>query len=373
MATQGSTALEEEVRADKESSERVQEGPPRWLRGLASWSWRLVAAGALLYILGVVGARLWVAILPVLLGALLASLLSPVAIQLRRIYLPRPVAAALAVLLGISVLVGTGLVIGFGIAREMDQFTTSVEDGYRQVVIWTAQTAGVSADEVRSFIDTHIETLQSSAGSMAKQVVSRVPRVIQGLTVLGLTVIFTWFFVWDGDRQFEGSVALLPERRRRHARAMGGRVWKTVGAYMRGMLVVAGADAVLLGLGLWAIGIPLVMPLMMLMFVSAFVPLVGPVLTGGVACLVALSAGGGTQAGLVILVSIAVQQVEGNLLQPFVMQRAVQLHPALVLFAITAGGVLGGIVGVFLAVPATASLASALGYLRDSSNDCFAS
>jgi predicted PurR-regulated permease PerM len=338
---------------------------PKWLRIGGAWGWRFVATSAAVSIVLYACTFLWMAVLPVLLGGVLATLLEPVARFLRRLSVPRVLAGALSVLLSIVFVVGAGFVFGFGVAEEFSRLSEAMEGGYRQAVHWSAEVAGVSRETVRGWIDHSVGELQSYAGNIAKQVVTGVRGVAQGIAVVAVTLVFTWFFTWDGDKQFEHVVKLLPRNQRPHARELGERIWTTVGGYMRGMVIIAAADAALLGLGLWIIGLPLILPLMLLMFTGAFIPFVGPVVTGVMACLVAFGNGGITTVGFVVLVVVAVQQIEGNLLHPFIMGRAVQLHPAVILFAITAGGVLAGVVGVFLAIPMAASLACIFGYIRE--------
>lgn len=338
---------------------------PRWLAVGGAWGWRFLVLALSLYVLLWVGSHLRMAVLPVVLGILLATLLEPLARGMRRIHLPRALAGALSVLLGLGVLAGLVALFVFGLAGELTQFSQTLEKGYRQLVEWAATMAGVSQGAVRTWVDGHLQELQSYAGSIAERVISSVVTLFQTLAIILVMLVFTWFFTWDGDEQFEGAVRILPERYRDHARELGRRVWQTVGAYMRGMFVIATADALLLGLGLWILDVPLVLPLMLLTFLGAFVPFVGPILAGGVAALIGLAHGGLLTAGLVAVAAVVVQQIEGNLLHPFVMGRAVELHPSLILFSVTAGGVLAGVAGVFLAVPVAASLSTVLSYARE--------
>ncbi len=173
-----------------------------------------------------------------------------------------------------------------------------------------------------------------------------------------LTVIVLFFFVKDGEQIAGWLLHLVPRERRETVRRGAGRGWGTLTAYMRGIVVVATADAVSVGLGLLLIGVPLVLPLMLLTFFGAFIPIVGAFAAGLVAVLVALVSGGLTDALLVLAMFIAVQQLEGNFLQPLVMGRAVHLHPLVVLLALTAGATVAGIAGAFLAVPLAAVVAA---------------
>lgn len=338
---------------------------PRWLAAGGAWGWRIVAMAAALYAAGYVFSFLRAAVLPVLLGFLLTTLLVPIARLLRRVKAPRALAAALSILIGLALLAGSMTVVGFAVAGEADQLSSSLETGYRQMIKWVADLVGVPSSDVIAWIDSHLSQLRASADSYARAAANQAKNALRIVTILALALVFAWFFTWDGDRQFQYLVRVLPVHQRVHAEEVGRRIWETVGGYMRGMLLIAAADALLLGLGLWIIGMPLVLPLMLLVFVGAFVPFLGPLVAGLAATLIGLASGGLSQAALAVVVAVAVQQIEGNFLQPFIMSQAVKLHPSVILFAMTAGAILGGIAGIFLAVPVTASLIVTLGYFRE--------
>jgi predicted PurR-regulated permease PerM len=333
---------------------------PRWLAVVSAWSLPIVVAAAAVYLLGNVLHFFWLAILPVILAVLVATLLAPVSRRLRKWGLPRVLAGFVTLLLGLGLLGGMVALFFFGISGELSAVGQSVKQGYRELVGFAANTAGAPKDSVRDFADQQMKSIQDSAGGLSKALVSQVFGFFETVTLAIVALAFTWFFVWDGDRLFSGFVGFFPARHQEPMRELGDRIWDSVGAYMRGMFVIALADALLFGLGLWIIGQPLIFPLMLLTFLGAMVPFVGPTVAGTVAGLIGLAHGGITQGGLVLLVTLIVQQIEGNLLQPFVFGRAVHLHPALVLFSITAGAVALGIVGIFLAVPVAASLTTLL-------------
>jgi putative heme transporter len=144
---------------------------------------------------------------------------------------------------------------------------------------------------------------------------------------------------------------------------VGDRVWYTLGAYFRGQLIVAAVDAFFIGLGLFLLGVPLALPLALLVFFGGLFPVVGAFTAGALAVLVALADQGLIVALLVLALNVAVQQAEGNLLEPLIVGRATKLHPLAVLVALTAGAVTFGILGAFLAVPVVASLNAGLGFL----------
>lgn len=315
--------------------------------------------------MGYVLSFLHAAVLPVLLGILLATLLMPMVALLRRAKVPRVLAAGLSILLGLVLLGGLMTAVGFAVAGETKQLSSSLEEGYREAVKWIAELVGVPRSEVIAWVDSHLSELRASAGSYTQAVANQAKNAVQIAMILALSVVFAWFFTWDGDKQFSYLVRVLPEHQRVHAREVGRRIWETVGGYMRGMLIIAAADSLLLGLGLLIIGMPLILPLMVLMFLGALVPFLGPLVAGVSAALIGLADGGLSQATLAVVVAVAVQMIEGNILQPFIMGQAVKLHPSVVLFVVTAGGYLAGVPGIFFAVPLMASLLETLSYFRE--------
>ena len=178
-------------------------------------------------------------------------------------------------------------------------------------------------------------------------------------------MVLVFFFIRDGAQIWGWVVDLFPSRVRPDAHAVGRRSWSALSGYVRGMALVALVDAVLIGLALAIIGVPLVVPLMALTFFGAFVPLVGAFVAGLVAALVALVSRGLVAALLVTGAIVVIQQLEGDLIYPQVVGRSVNLHPVAVLLAVAAGAVLGGIAGAVLAVPAAAVLWATVVQLRE--------
>jgi predicted PurR-regulated permease PerM len=184
-----------------------------------------------------------------------------------------------------------------------------------------------------------------------------------------LVLVMLFFFLKDGPRLFDWAVRQLEERRRKTARELGAVVWRQLGAFARGQTFIAAFDAVATAIALVVIGVPLVLPLTLLTFLGGFIPLVGPVVAAIFAGLVALADGGVAPMLWVIAAEIAIQQAEGNLLEPLVLGRVLRLHPLVVLLAVVTGGVVGGIAGAFVAAPIAASAAAAGSFLRSRARD----
>jgi predicted PurR-regulated permease PerM len=218
--------------------------------------------------------------------------------------------------------------------------------------------------QVNRSIDRAIEHAQGSTGGMVAGVLNGALIVTQWLAGFLLTLFLTFFFVKDGPVIWGWCVRLFGPTRRRHVHEMGVRSWRVLTAYMQGAAMVATIDAVLIGIVLVAVGVPLALPLVSLTFIAAFFPIVGAFVAGAAAVLVALVANGIGPALIVLAGIVVVQQLEGNVFYPVVVGRRLRLHPVVMLAALTAGGVLAGIAGAFLAVPVAAVAGAIIEYAR---------
>lgn len=327
----------------------------------------VVLAAAGLTIAGFVVIQLWLVVLPVLLALLLATLLVGPADFLRSRGIPSAGAALLVMLAGLGVLVGVLVSIVPAIVAEFDDVERSAREGLNEALRWLSQgPLGVEREQVTRAVDRALDEA-SGAGNITGSVLSGAALVVEVVAGLLLMLVVLFFFVHDGRRIWAWVVELLPLAHRDDADAIGRRMWATACGYVRGVAVIALVDAVLIAIALVVIGVPLVLPLAVLTFLGAFVPLVGAVLAGAVAALVALVSEGAVAAILVVVVITVIQQLEGDLLYPVVVGRSIALHPIAILLALTAGTVLAGLAGALLAVPVTAMAWDALDYLRSRS------
>lgn len=313
----------------------------------------LLLLAAALALTGWVLIRLRLVVLPCLLALAGATVLWPLTDRLRaRGWRPAP--AAFAVLLGAAVVsVGIVTAITPGFADELDDVGVSVREGIGQAVGWlTDGPLDLSRAEVEDAVDDAAAQVRGQGGSLAQGVLSGALVVGEVVAGLLLAVVVLFFLLKDGPAIRSFLLARVPDEHRQRASRAAGAAWSTLGSYLRGIAVVGVVDSLLIGLALWLLGVPLVLPLMVLTFAGAFVPLVGAVTAGGVAALVALVAQGPLVALAVVVVIIVIQQVEGDVLYPLVVGRAIDLHALVVLLVLTAGAVTGGIVGALIAVPA---------------------
>jgi predicted PurR-regulated permease PerM len=250
------------------------------------------------------------------------------------------------------------------VVSQLADLGSNIEAGTRKVAR-LLQPLGVTAAEVDRTIDRGIDDLESSRGEIAGGVLSGAVMVTQWAAAALLSLVLTFFFVKDGARLWSWVVSFFGEDKRPFIGEVGARAWTVLSAYVRGVIFVALVDAVLIGLALVVFGVPLAVPLIVLTFVAAFFPIIGAVLAGVAAILVALVANGLPTALAIAVVIVAVQQIEGNVLYPLVVGRRLSLHPVAVLLALTAGGILGGVAGAFLAVPLAAVAAAVLEFRRE--------
>lgn len=340
---------------------------------VALWVLRVLAIVLGLVLVFLVLRELWVIVLPVVLALILSTVLWPGVRLLRRV-MPAALAAAVTLLAFLGVIVG---VFWFLIPRVVEQasgLADQVTGGIEQVQQFVRDVTqngifGLGADEVSMYLDQGLQRLQSNAqqiaGSVGSGLVTGLTSVGSALLTLLLVLVLAFFFTKDGPKflpwlhQWSGSGVAG------HVDELLSRVWRTLGGYIYSQAAVALVDSVFIGLGLWLLGVPFAFPLAVLVFFAAFIPIVGAVATGALAVLVALFANGPLNALFVLLLVLAVQQIEGNVLQPILVGKTLALHPAVVILAVTAGGTIAGIIGAFLAVPVTAVGTVVLRYVRE--------
>jgi putative heme transporter len=325
---------------------------PRLLVVASEISWRalvvLAAVVAVAYGLMKVG---FVAI-PILIALLLSTLLVPPARWLQARGLPPALATSIVFLGGVVALVAVIAGISAAVASEWDALSDQVSGGADELGQLLADLPlGLSEAEIQKQIDTVDDRVRENSASIRDGVVSGAQAAGQFLAGLAIMLVVLFFFVKDGARMWESICRLFAPERRPALDEMGERSWYVLTAYVRGVVFVALVDAVGIGIGLWIIGVPLVVPLAVLTFLFAFVPIVGAIAAGAAAALVALVSQGAVAALLVVGLVILVQQLESNVLYPWIVGKTVELHPLVVLLAVAIGGVLYGIVGAALAVP----------------------
>lgn len=341
---------------------------PPSVRAAADWSWRVLLIGLALAVLAWLVVQVKVVVIPVAIALLLAVLLGPVVTFLHeRARLPRAAAVALTVVGLVALVVGLLAVAGASLVHGIGDLWSQAAEGLEKVRDWLATgPLHLSDSDVQSWMD-RIKGLFSGSGSSS----SLVTGVLHAGTTVAhvgagtlIALFCTFFFLLDGRGIWAWVVGLLPRGSRERVHQAGRRGLVTLGAYTRTQILVAAVDAVGIGLGAAILQVPLALPLATLVFIGSFIPVVGAVVTGAVAVLVALVAQGPWAALIMLGVVLAVQQIEGHVLQPFLMGHAVSLHPVAVLLAVAAGSFVAGIVGALFAVPLCAVLNTFILYLH---------
>jgi putative heme transporter len=346
-------------------AERPRPEVPPALARLAAWSWRLLvvvaAAGLVLYLL----ILLRVVVIPVILALFLATLLVPLVQRLEVRGWPH-LPAVLTVFAG-AVLALAAIIAGLVplIGNELGTLGDRVDQGIDEIQQFIASRPfGLSEADLNRYLDQARQQLRENSSGITRGAVRGATLVGEVVTGLILTLFLTFFFVKDSERFTRWILDFAGEPRAGHLRELGRRSGTAVSGYLRGQATVGLVDGVFIGIGLAIVGVPLVVPLAFLTFIAAFLPLVGAFLAGALAALVALVTKGFTAALIVVGITVLVQQLEGHLLAPLLLGRAVALHPVVIILALAAGGILGGIVGAFLAVPIAAVVTAAGTYLR---------
>jgi predicted PurR-regulated permease PerM len=338
---------------------------PHSLEAAAAVSWRVLVCTAAVVLVAVVLARLRLVVLPIAVALLLATVLMAPAQALRRRRVPGAAAAATVILGALAALGGAAALIVVPVWNELAALDLNVRKGVDQIADWLVRgPLHLSERDVDRAVDRSFDELRAHADSLADGLVDGGLLALELLAGSVLALVLLFFVLKDGDRIWQAAIGLLPEHRRVDAQAIGVRTWAALGAYLGGVATVALVDAVLIALGLALIGVPLVLPLAVLTFLGGFIPIVGATAAGFAAAMVALVSDGFVGALLVVGVVVAVQQLEGHLLQPLIVGRRVRLHPLAVILAVAAGAVLWGIPGAFLAVPVTVVLVTAAAVLR---------
>ncbi|MEU5693239.1 AI-2E family transporter [Actinosynnema sp. NPDC020468] len=302
--------------------------------------------------------QMWSVVWPVVIALLLTTLTWPVTRFLRRHGWRPALAASVVTVLFLVVAAGIGVLIAVPVASQSGELTAGVVDGIQQLREWASgPPLNIGDDQVSSALDAAVARIQDSVGSIVTATVSGVGAVANGVVTAVLAVFLMFFFLKDGPRFLPWLTRQLPGRLGVDVPVVAERCWETLGSFVRSQAFVGLLDAVFIGLGLWIVGVPLVLPLAVLTFVSAFVPIVGALFAGAVAVLIALVSNGVTDALIVLAIIVVVQQLEGNVFQPMLQSRSLGLHESVVLLAVTLGGSLAGIAGSLLAVPAAALLA----------------
>lgn len=341
------------VRTAPESAESPAAVPPT-VRAVSEWVWRSLIIGvgviALLKLISILSE----VVFPVIIALLLAALLDPLFHRLR-VVLPKALAAGVTVLGTLAAIVALFSFVGNQFATQLSDIIDQVTEGLSQTRDWVESTFNLEKGQVTGWLaeqwakvaqDDQISTLATQAGLTVGQV----------LTGFFLVMFSLFFFLYDGPGIWAWVVRLFPRNARTKVLSSGAIAWNQLKAFTRATILVAGVDAIGIGLGAFVLSVPFASGIALVVFLGSFVPIVGALLSGFIAVALAFVAEGPITALLMLLIVIAVQQLESNVLQPLLLGRAVRVHPLAVILGIATGIIVGGVIGALTAVPLVAVL-----------------
>lgn len=327
----------------------------------AEWCWRLLIILVAVLAVAYLAHKLTTVVIPVAIALLAAALLSPLVDLLQRLGMPRGIGVFVALVGSLGLLAGifTFVIEQFitGVPQLTDEFKTSIHT----VQDWLINgPLHLSNDQIRNGGNTIIKTLEANQDSLTSGALTTAAAIGEFLTGAFLTLFILIFFLYGGDQIWNFVTRIVPTPQRERVRTAGRLGFGTLIGFVRATVVVAAVDAIGIGAGLAILSVPLALPLASLVFIGAFVPIVGSLLAGFIAVFLALMTKGFVTALIVLGITVAVMQLEGHVLQPLLLGRAVRIHPLAVVLAITAGVVLAGIAGGLLAVPFVAVMNTAI-------------
>jgi predicted PurR-regulated permease PerM len=337
---------------------------PYVLRFLASWSWRLLLVIAAVYVFLRLFALLSVVLVPVIIGLLLCAVASPLVDRLQRWRVPRGLATMLVIVSGIAVIASLVTLVAQQFSSGFGDLRASFDDSLVKLEEYLAD-LGLSQQQLHHFFD-QVRAGVGSGSDLGGTLLAAGTTAGHLLAGLFVTLFSTIFFTYDGRNIWAWLVSLFPEPARDRVHGSGEKAWAVLTAYVRATVIIAATDALGVALVAYLLGLPLVFSLAMLVFLGAFIPVVGAAVSGIAAVAVALVAQGPVQALIMLGGVVAVQQIEGHVLQPFLMGRLVRVHPLAVVIVISIGALVAGIFGALIAVPLTAIINSVSSHLADS-------
>ncbi|WP_169514801.1 AI-2E family transporter [Actinomadura atramentaria] len=342
-------------------------GPPvpPLLAAVAAWSWRAIAIGVVGYGLVWIVGTLKFVFIPCAVALFLCALLRPLTARLERLGLPALAATWVTMLFGLAVLGGIGTYVGIQANSEFPKLASEIQVTAKSIQHWLETGPfHIKHSQLQDSLDKGIDYLEQRRGKIADTALEAGTLTAEILTALVFMVFVTFFLLKDGSRIWAWTISGTGRYRARVDRA-GRAAWETLSQYVHGTVMVAAIHAVVLAVVLAILGVPLVAPLAVVIFLGSFIPIVGILVGGALAVAVTFGAKGGVAALVFLGILIIEHQIESHLLQPLLVGRLVRLHPLAIILAISVGGIAGGIPGAAVAVPIAAVVYRAWPALRD--------
>ncbi|MCX4674601.1 AI-2E family transporter [Streptomyces sp. NBC_01433] len=338
---------------------------PWGMRVAAEAGWRLLVLAGTLWVMMRVISAVQLVVLAFVAALLVTAMLQPTVVRLRRLGLPRGLATAVTAVLGFVIMGLVGWFVVWQVMDNLDTLSDKVRAGIDELKQWLLDSPfHVTESQINDIAKNLSDTIGTNTEEITSAGLQGVTVMVEFLTGMLLAMFSTLFLLYDGKRIWHWVLKLVPAQARPGVAGAGPRAWRTLTAYVRGTVIVALIDAIFIGLGIYFLNVPMAVPLAVFIFLFAFIPLVGAVVSGALAVVVALVTEGVFTALMVLAVVLAVQQIEGHILQPFILGRAVRVHPLAVVLSVAAGGMIAGIGGAVVAVPLVAVTNTVVGYLR---------
>jgi putative heme transporter len=330
---------------------------PKGLRIGAGFTWRILIIVAGLVVVGLMVYELSEIVIPFLVGLLLSALLVPFEAMLRRHHVPKWISIVAAWLLVFAVIAALALLVVQQISSELPalekQVTSSVKSAQS---LLATHPFGLTESKIDTYVSDAESWLTKNASKLGTGAAAAGDSAIHALEGAFIVIFTTLFALIDGRRIWEWVTRIFPRRARGRIHAAGEAGWRTLTSFIRVQLIVAATDAIGIGVGAWILGVPLAVPIAVIVFFGAFVPVVGAIVGGVAAIGIALVFNGWVQALIMLGIVLLVQQIESHVLHPLLTGSAVKVHPLGVVLGVTAGTAVAGVAGAFFAVPFIATV-----------------
>nr|WP_245533837.1 AI-2E family transporter [Corynebacterium lubricantis] len=337
-----------------------------WLKAAATLSMRILVIGVAIFALWYVVRTFWGGVLPVILAIIVCTVLAPATTWMRKLGIPSALAALVSILI---FFVGLGFLVSLiapDIASHSQILYLQAVEGIQRLQLWAqGEPLNINPTDMESVVNDIASWLQEQAGAIAGGVFAGISTATSVIVTLGVVLVLTFFFLKDGHKFLPWLRKATGRRVGMHATELLTRAWSTLGGYIQTQAIVSFVDALFIGIGIAIVGVPMAFTLAVITFIAGFIPIVGAFTAGALAVIVALVSLGFTEAVIVLIIVVAVQQIEGNILQPILQSRAMNLHAVVILVSVSVGGGLFGLVGAFLAVPLAAMIAVVYRYIQD--------
>jgi predicted PurR-regulated permease PerM len=352
----------------KQDSSDIQEvaALPRGMIIAGAWSWRALALFAVFAVLVYVLSLISEVVIPFVIAILIAAVLTPVVNRLRKHGWPKGLAIATSLVGTFVIIAGLFVLITTQIHSALPQLKEKSSVVYQSAKNFLVSPAvGLNQQDIDNAVQSGVKYAQENSSMLTSGITAAgttFGHIIVGLLLTLFTLIF---LLIDGKRIWRFFLHLFPRRARPALAGSGDVSWTALKNFVRSQVIVAGADGLLIGLGAFFVGLPLAIPIGILVFLGSFIPVVGAILTGAVAIVIALVFNGPIAALIMLLIVVGVQQLEGHVLQPFLIGRSVNVHPLAVVLGVAIGSILGGIAGALFAVPLVAVMSKTVGYISN--------